>query len=83
MPTSEWQDRLAARLSRHILEGSHSTSAQHSPSRSFDEAPLSQRRRLDESGSGAGPSHPNWNEMYTIEALSGILIISMLSKLST
>ncbi|KAG8219586.1 hypothetical protein J3R82DRAFT_538 [Butyriboletus roseoflavus] len=80
MPTTEWQDRLAARLSRNVLEGPHSTSTQQSPSRAFDEAPLPQRRRLDESSSGAGPSHLNWNEMYTIEASSGILIISIVSK---
>ncbi|KAF8445677.1 fungal-specific transcription factor domain-containing protein [Boletus edulis BED1] len=60
MPTAEWQDRLAARLS----------STRQSPSRISTEAPLPQRRRLDESSPGADTSHPNWNEMYIMEASS-------------
>lgn len=77
MPTAEWQDRLAARLSRNISEGPRST--QLSPSRAYGEAPLTQRRRLDESSSGAGPSYPNWNKMYIMETSSGNSIISIAS----
>ncbi|KAF8560118.1 hypothetical protein OG21DRAFT_1451878 [Imleria badia] len=70
MPTAEWQDRLAARLSRNTSEDPHNTSAQGSPSRTFGGAPLPRRRRLDESSPGADLSHPNWNDMYTLEASS-------------
>ena len=80
MPTAEWQDRLAARLSRNISEGPRSTSAHGSPSRAFGGAPLPQRRRLDESSPGVDESHPNWNEMYTLEASSGNSIFSVMSK---
>ena len=79
-PTTEWQDRLAARLSRNTLEGPHNAGARQSPSHAFGGAPLPQRRRLDESSSGPDLTHPNWNEMYTMETLSGDLPILMVSK---
>ncbi|KAI9570337.1 fungal-specific transcription factor domain-containing protein [Boletus coccyginus] len=70
MPTTEWQDRLATHLSRNVMEGPHSTGTRQSPSRAFGGAPLPQRRRLDEHSSRADLSHPNWNEMYTMETSS-------------
>ena len=81
VPTAEWQDRLAARLSKNILEGPHGSSTPQSGFRAFCGAPPPQRRRLDESGSEAGPSHPNWNEMYTMEASSGDSIILTVSSI--
>ncbi|KAG9314135.1 hypothetical protein JVU11DRAFT_4920 [Chiua virens] len=66
MPTAEWQDRLAAHLSRN----EDPNSARQSPTRPYSGAPLAQRRRLEESSSAAGPSHPNWSEMYTMVASS-------------
>ncbi|KAF9245870.1 fungal-specific transcription factor domain-containing protein [Melanogaster broomeanus] len=74
VPTSEWQDRLSARLSTAVVGGSSSASMRatpsQSPTRAFGGAPLPQRRRLDDPSSGAGPSQPDWNEMYTMEGLS-------------
>ena len=70
MPTPEWQDQLAARLSRNTVED-HCTGSQQSPSRASSGAPLPQRRRLDDSSIRADLSHPNWNEMYIMEASSG------------
>ena len=80
MPTAEWQDRLAARLSRNIVEVPHSTIARQSPPRAVGGAPLPQRRRIDEPSSGADPSHPSWDEMYTMDASSGDLPTSLVSK---
>lgn len=79
MPSVGWQDSLAARLSTNILEGPHNSSIRQSGFRAFGEAPLPQRRRLDGSSSQAGPSHPDWNEMYTIEASSGDSMILTVS----
>ncbi|KAF8846123.1 hypothetical protein BDN67DRAFT_1064611 [Paxillus ammoniavirescens] len=74
VPTAEWQDRLSARLSKAVVGDISSTSMQIAPSqssnRTFGGAPLPQRRRLDDPNSGAGPSQPDWNEMYTMEGLS-------------
>ncbi|KAF9225551.1 hypothetical protein BS17DRAFT_751446 [Gyrodon lividus] len=71
VPTAEWQDRLSARLSRTVV-GIPSSASMHaapsqSPNRAFGGAPLPQRRRLDDSSFGMGPSQPDWNEMYTME----------------
>ena len=83
MPTAEWQDRLAARLSRNVLDDPHSTGTgtQQSASRAFGEAPLPRRRRLDGSSPTADLSQPNWNDMYTMEASSGNLTFLILSKI--
>lgn len=80
VPTAEWQDCLAARLSKNA-EVPRGSCNQQSPLRAFGGAPLSQRRRLDGSSSEAGPNHPNWNEMYTMEASSGNLIILIVSSI--
>ncbi|KIK70628.1 hypothetical protein GYMLUDRAFT_209950 [Collybiopsis luxurians FD-317 M1] len=58
VPTSEWQDNLAARLC-----SSPSTSAVYSASSSSSDGPVVQRRRLD---STPTDSQPDWNEMYTL-----------------
>lgn len=80
VPTAEWQDCLAARLSKNA-EVPRGSCNQQSPLRAFGGAPLSQRRRLDGSSSEAGPNHPNWNEMYTMEASSGDSIILTVSSI--
>lgn len=64
IPTSEWQDRLSASLTRGAV-GHHGLS----PAYNINGAPLQQRRRLDVP-STSGPRQPNWNEMYTMDALS-------------
>jgi len=66
IPTSEWQDRLAARLARGHA-GHHSVS----PTYHLSGAPLQQRRRLDTPSASSSTRQPNWNEMYTMDALSG------------
>ncbi|KAG2045142.1 fungal-specific transcription factor domain-containing protein [Suillus americanus] len=65
IPTSEWQDRLSASLTRGPV-GLHGVSPAYNPSG----APLQQRRRLDVPSTSSGPHQPNWNEMYTMDALS-------------
>lgn len=66
IPTSEWQDRLSASLTRGAV-GHHGLS----PAYNLSGAPLQQRRRLDVPSTSSGPRQPNWNEMYTMDALSG------------
>ncbi|KAG1757862.1 fungal-specific transcription factor domain-containing protein [Suillus lakei] len=65
IPTSEWQDRLSASLTRGPVSR-HGVS----PAYNLSGAPLQQRRRLDVPPSSSGPHQPNWNEMYTMDALS-------------
>lgn len=65
IPTSEWQDRLSASLTRDPV-------GHHGPSTAYNltGAPLQQRRRLDVPSTSRSPHQPNWNEMYTMDALS-------------
>ncbi|KAF5388613.1 hypothetical protein D9757_004721 [Collybiopsis confluens] len=58
VPTAEWQDNLAARLS-----SSPSTSTSYIAPSSSSDGPIVQRRRLD---STPTDSQPDWNEMYTL-----------------
>ncbi|KAG0702716.1 fungal-specific transcription factor domain-containing protein [Suillus ampliporus] len=65
IPTSEWQDRLSASLTRgHV--GLHGVS----PTYNLSGPPLQQRRRLDIPSTSSSPHQPNWHEMYTMDALS-------------
>ncbi|KAJ3731980.1 fungal-specific transcription factor domain-containing protein [Lentinula guzmanii] len=65
VPTQEWQDNLAARLS-----SSGSSSSLYSvTSASSPDGPASQKRRLDSTPTDS-QGHPDWNDMYTLEALS-------------
>ncbi|KIJ66200.1 hypothetical protein HYDPIDRAFT_26571 [Hydnomerulius pinastri MD-312] len=74
VPTTEWQDRLSARLTRSTAGGPSNPAMRagpsQSPTRSFGGAPLPQRRRLDDPLSSGVPGQPDWNDMYTMEALS-------------
>ena len=76
IPTAEWQDRLAARLSRSTLEIPQDSNTRQSPFRADGGGPLPQRRRLDETSPGVGAGCPNWTNMYTL-ASSGDAIILM------
>ncbi|KAG1871132.1 fungal-specific transcription factor domain-containing protein [Suillus tomentosus] len=65
IPTSEWQDRLSASLTRgHV--GHHGVP----PAHNLSGPPMQQRRRLDVPSTSSGPHQLNWNDMYTMDALS-------------
>ncbi|KAJ3767154.1 fungal-specific transcription factor domain-containing protein [Lentinula raphanica] len=65
VPTQDWQDNLAARL----CSLSSSSSAYSVTSASSPEGPVTQRRRLESTPTDS-QGHPDWNDMYTFEALS-------------
>ncbi|KAG5647712.1 hypothetical protein DXG03_008435 [Asterophora parasitica] len=56
IPTKEWQDNLSSQLASNSKLSSSS----------YDASTFPRRRRL-ESITGDVHSHPNWNEMYTID----------------
>ncbi|KAG2075201.1 hypothetical protein BDR04DRAFT_1092068 [Suillus decipiens] len=66
IPSSEWQDRLSASLTRGPVGHHHGVS----PAYNLSGAPSPQRRRLDVPSASSGPHQPNWNQMYTMDALS-------------
>ncbi|EGN91754.1 hypothetical protein SERLA73DRAFT_80157 [Serpula lacrymans var. lacrymans S7.3] len=80
VPTAEWQDRLSARLASagsmsgirpHGLPAPFQGISFHSPTLDPQGAPPSQRRRLNTcSGTGPSQGYPDWNDMYTMDALS-------------
>ncbi|KAI6047865.1 fungal-specific transcription factor domain-containing protein [Pisolithus marmoratus] len=59
-PTTDWQDRLTARLTGSALDKEGVNMLSHSPSLLFGRGQLLPPT----------PHQPNWNEMYTIEGLS-------------
>lgn len=61
-PTTEWQDRLTARLSK----STHDQEKSGLP-RSSNGGHVAQRRRTEESTTIPNPEQLNWNEMYTME----------------
>ncbi|KAJ3895160.1 fungal-specific transcription factor domain-containing protein [Lentinula edodes] len=66
VPTQEWQDNLAVRL----CSSGSSSSTYSVTSASSPDGPAAQRRRLDSTPTDS-QGHPDWNDMYTLEALSG------------
>ncbi|KAJ4485754.1 fungal-specific transcription factor domain-containing protein [Lentinula aciculospora] len=64
VPTQEWQENLAARLC-----SSGPSSSVYVTSASSSEEPATQRRRLDSTPTDS-QGHPDWKDMYTLEALS-------------
>ncbi|KAI6120679.1 fungal-specific transcription factor domain-containing protein [Pisolithus croceorrhizus] len=69
-PTTDWQDRLTARLTRSALNTEGTSRLSQSPSFPSDMGPVMRRARVDEPVIAPTPRQPNWNEMYTMEALS-------------
>ncbi|KAF8832025.1 hypothetical protein HHX47_DHR1001015 [Lentinula edodes] len=65
VPTQEWQDNLAVRL----CSSGSSSSTYSVTSASSPDGPAAQRRRLDSTPTDS-QGHPDWNDMYTLEALS-------------
>ncbi|KAJ3793146.1 fungal-specific transcription factor domain-containing protein [Lentinula aff. detonsa] len=65
VPTQEWQDNLAARL----CSSGSSSSLYSVTSASSPDGPVIQKRRLDSTPTDS-QGHPDWNDMYTLEALS-------------
>ncbi|KAJ4002275.1 fungal-specific transcription factor domain-containing protein [Lentinula boryana] len=65
VPTQEWQDNLAARL----CSSGSSSSLYSVTSASSPDGPATQKRRLDSTPTDS-QGHPDWNDMYTLEALS-------------
>ncbi|KAI6136403.1 fungal-specific transcription factor domain-containing protein [Pisolithus sp. B1] len=60
-PTTDWQDPLNTEGTSRLSQ---------SPSFPSDMGPVMRRARVDEPVIAPTPRQPNWNEMYTMEALS-------------
>ncbi|KAL4070710.1 fungal-specific transcription factor domain-containing protein [Scleroderma citrinum] len=69
VPTTDWQDRLTARLCKSTHDQEQSR-VSHSPSLSSNGGHVAQRRRVDEPTATQNLDQLNWNEMYTIEGFS-------------
>ncbi|KAG6332065.1 hypothetical protein ID866_7019 [Astraeus odoratus] len=69
MPSAEWQDRLTTLLTKSTREQGKINKP--APPRTSQGGPVTQRRRLDEHVTIPSPVQVNWNEMYTLDRLSG------------
>lgn len=67
VPTQEWQNNLARSLCSSASSSSPPYYTRMSP---LSDEPAPRRRRLDTAPNDSR-GHPDWNEMYTLEALSG------------